>query len=114
MKKSIRFVALAMVALMLCLCLASCGKTLSGKYKADAGILGETTYSFSGSKVEISYKSLLGTITTVEGEYTIDDDQITITIGEDEEDADKLGGTFAFEETEEGIKIGVIEYKKVD
>ena len=114
MKKSIRILAVAMVALMLCMALVSCGKTLSGEYSADGGILGETTYSFSGKKVEISYKSILGTVTTIDAEYEIEDDKITITLPEDEddEDAKKLGGTFAFEETDDGIKIGVIEYKK--
>ncbi len=115
MKKSIRIIAVVMVALMLCLTLASCGKTLSGKYTSDKGILGETTYEFSGKKVEISYKSLLGTVTTVEGEYEIDDDKITITLVDedaDEKDAKDLSGTFAFEETENGIKIGLVEYKK--
>ena len=114
MKKSIRIIALAMVVVMACLAFAACGKKLSGKYTSDAGILGETTYTFKGSKVEISYKSLLGTVTTVEGEYEIDGDEITITLADDEDGSDKLGGTFAFEETDNGIKIGVIEYKKAD
>ncbi|MBQ8330946.1 MAG: hypothetical protein IJX94_00415 [Clostridia bacterium] len=116
MKKSIRILSVVLVALMLCLSLTACGKTLSGKYTSDAGIFGETTYEFSGKKVEISYKSLLGTVTTVEGEYEIDDDKITITITDedaDDDDAKKLSGTFAFEEQDDGdIKIGVIEYKK--
>ena len=114
MKRSIRFIAIAMVLLMLCLSLASCGKTLSGKYTSDKGLFGETTYEFSGSKVEISYKSLLGTVTTVNGTYEIDDDKITITLDDGDDENKDLAGTFAFEETDDGIKIGIVEYKKAD
>ncbi len=114
MKKSIRILAVVMAVLTLCLVLAGCGKTLSGEYSADGGIFGETTYSFKGKKVEISYKSILGTVNTVEGEYKIEDDKITFTFADDEEneDAKEFSGSFAFEETDDGIKIGVIEYKK--
>ena len=112
MKRSIRFVAIAMALLMLCVALTACGKKLSGEYTSDKGILGETTYKFSGSKVEISYKSILGTVHTVNGTYEINDDEITITLDDGDEDSEDLGGTFAFEETDDGIKIGMIEYKK--
>jgi uncharacterized lipoprotein YehR (DUF1307 family) len=114
MKKSMKILAALMVVVMLALTLAACGKTLSGDYSADGGILGETTYSFKGKKVEISYKSILGTVTTIDAEYEIEDDKITITLPEDEkdEDAKKLGGTFAFEETDDGIKIDGLEFIK--
>ena len=57
MKKSIRILAFAVVAVMLCLSLAACGKTLSGTYEAQVGgdVLGYTaSYKFSGSKVEVT------------------------------------------------------------
>ena len=109
MKKSIRIIAIAMVAVMLCLALASCGKTLSGKYENDTL---NVTYEFKGSKVTVSYEGhLTGKITSVEGKYAIDDDKITFTF-DDEDDADNYAGEFAFEETDDGIKIGKIEYKK--
>lgn len=114
MKKTVRFVALAMVALMLCLALASCGKTLSGKYSAEALGTG-VTYEFSGKKVTITSKALGTEVYSVEAEYKIEDDKITITIPSDaDDDAKDVAGTFDFAETEDGIKIGIIEYKKVD
>ena len=54
MKKSIKIVALALVAVMLCLSLVACGKKLSGTYEAQIGgdLLGYTaSYKFSGSNI---------------------------------------------------------------
>ena len=55
MKKTIRIIAVAMVAVMLCLCLASCGKTLSGEYySGDKTVIKSyTTYTFKGNKVSV-------------------------------------------------------------
>ena len=99
--------------------LASCGKTLSGKYEAEAN-LGITTvnytYEFKGSKVTATVKStnFLGQVesVTVEGTYEIEDDEITFAWDSEEEVLD--GGTFTFEETEDGIKIGKFEFKKAE
>lgn len=114
MKKTVRLIALAMVAVMLCLALAACGKTLSGKYSAEALGTG-VTYEFKGSKVTISAKVAGAELYSVEAKYKIDGDQITITLPNDaDEDAKEIGGTFDFEETEKGIKIGLVEYKKAD
>ena len=114
MKKTVRLIALAMVAIVLCLALASCGKTLSGKYSAEALGTG-VTYEFSGKKVTITSKAVGVEVYSVEAEYKIEDDKITITIpGDADEDAKDVGGTFDFVETEDGIKIGIVEYKKVD
>ena len=116
MKKSIRFIAVAMVVLMLCLSLASCGgKTLSGEYE-----MGGVTYKFNSDKtVKISYTTFLsGQIYSIEGEYKIDDDEITFTFEDVEEnqkdDAKKYDGTFTFEEGEDYIKIGNFQYEKVE
>ena len=123
MKMTIRIIALAMVSLILCLALASCGKTLSGTYEAVAtseGILGAIAdavntgvkYTFSGSKVTIE-TTLLGSVKTFEGKYSIDDDKITFTF--EDEDAEEYSGTQTFEELENGdIKIGIITYEKKD
>ena len=123
MKMTIRIIALAMVSLILCLALASCGKTLSGTYEAVAtseGILGAIAdavntgvkYTFSGSKVTIE-TTLLGSVKTFEGKYSIDDDKITFTF--EDEDAEEYSGTQTFEELENGdIKIGIITYEKED
>ena len=114
MKKTVRLIALAMVAIMLCLALAACGKTLSGKYSAEALGTG-VTYEFKGSKVTITSKALGAEVYSVEAKYQIKDDKITITLDDGaDEDAKDVSGTFDFKETDDGIKIGIIEYKKVD
>ena len=114
MKKTVKFIALAMVAVMLCLTLAACGKTISGTYSAEALGTG-VTYEFKGSKVIISSKAAGFVLYTVEAKYKIDGDKITITIPNDaDEDAKDIAGTFDFAETEKGIKIGLVEYKKAD
>lgn len=116
MKKSIKIVALALVAVMLCLSLVACGKKLSGTYEAQIGgdLLGYTaSYKFSGSKVEVTKTAtVLGQKkdTTFDGKYEIKDDEITFTF--ETSDDDIKSGTFTFEETEDGIKIGLVEYKK--
>lgn len=124
MKRSIRFVAVAMALLMLCLALTSCGKKLSGTYEAEIGVGAlasyNASYTFSGSKVEISKTAtLLGATktTTFDGIYEIvekDNGKMEITITLDSEDDDIKSGTFTFEEGEDYIKIGLVEYKKVD
>lgn len=114
MKKTVRLVAIVMVAVVLCLALAACGKTLSGKYSAEA--LGtDVTYEFKGSNVTITAKAVGVELYNVEAKYKIDGDKITITLPDDaDEDAQSVAGTFDFAETEDGIKIGLVEYKKAD
>ena len=117
MKKTLRIVALTMVAIMLCLCLASCGKTLSGEYyMGDKSITKSyTTYTFKGSKVTVEV-FLLGNKVgdeSFEGKYEIKDDEIKITYENAEGEEKTL--TQSFEELEDGsIKIGVLTYKKAD
>ena len=113
MKKTIRVLALVMALTMVLFVFASCGKKLSGKYSAE--LLGTgATYEFKGSKVTITVKALGATAATLEGTYKIADDQITFTFESDDKDAEKYSGTFDFEEKEDSIKIGLVEYKKVD
>ena len=122
MKKSIRIIAALALVLAMCLTLASCGKKLSGTYEAkvDALVASYTaTYEFSGSNVEITKKAeVLGQskTTTFEGTYEItgEDDDLEITITLDDEDDDIKSGTFAFEEGEDYIKIGLVKYELVD
>lgn len=122
MKKSIRIIAAFALVLAMCLTLASCGKKLSGTYEAkvDALVASYTaTYEFSGSNVEITKKAeVLGQskTTTFEGTYEItgEDDDLEITITLDDEDDDIKSGTFAFEEGEDYIKIGLVKYELVD
>ena len=119
MKKSVRIFALVIAALMICLSLTACGKKLSGEYKLDATVAGSgavTTYSFSGSKVTITVETkVLGAITNtfeIEGKYTIEDDKITFEFKDEDDDSKKYNGEFDFKETQDGIKIGIVEYKK--
>lgn len=118
MKKSVRIIAIALVAVMLCLSLVSCGKKLSGTYSAI--VLGSgAEYEFKGSKVEITVKAVGIVVAEVEGKYSIDDDKITFEFEtEDSKEADevkKYSGTFDFEEKDNGdIKIGLITYEKQD
>ena len=123
MKKTLRIIAIAMVAVMLCLSLASCGKKISGKYEAEIDVLLASytaTYDFSGSKVEITKKTtVFGSVNTntIEGKYEIaelDDGSMEITITLESDDDDIKSGTFTFEEGEGYIKIGGIQYNKVD
>ena len=113
MKKSIRVLALVMALTMVLFVFASCGKKLSGKYSAE--VLGSgATYEFKGSKVTITVKLLGSSVFDAEGTYKIDGDEITFTFESDDKEADEYNGTFDFEEKEDSIKIGIVEYKKVD
>jgi len=122
MKKSVKILALALVAIMLCTALVSCGKKLSGEYEAldvDLGIYKATvTYKFEGNKYEKTTKqqNLLGQVDTKteEGTYKIvtnDDDtmEITLTLKDAEE-----GETFTFAEGDDYIKIGMVKLNKVE
>ncbi len=116
MKKSVRILALVMALTLLTLALVACGNTLSGSYTKQ-GLLANTTLEFSGKNVTISVGSL-----EAKGTYEIEDDKITITLAEDEDDTkldaaikgviNELLGTKSFEKTDDGIKIGGVEYKK--
>ena len=120
MTKSIKIIAIAVVAVMLCLSLASCAGTLNGKYENEDI---NTTYEFSGNKVKITApEASLGGLfngkkVVYEGTYKIDGDTITITLVDEEgnEIENVYSGTFDFAENEDGdITIGRTEYEKKD
>ena len=126
MKKSIRIIALAMVAVMLCLSLAACGgKTLKGKYKGELNVLlasYEVVYEFSGKNVTVTRqaKSVIGNADPVvlNGTYEITEAadgglQITFTYEKSDDEVVK-GGTYDLEEGEGYIKIGVIKYNAIE
>ena len=127
MKKFVRILCLALVAVTLCATLASCGK-VSGAYKAELDIglaKTSTTYEFgSFGKVTVTMEGeVLGQskTRTYEGKYEIienDDDTMDIKFSfEDENDDTKsVQGTYDFEIDKENdtIKIGLVTYKKVD
>ena len=112
MKKLSKILSLVLCVAMMLALLAGCGgKKLSGKYSAEVLESG-ITYSFDGSKVTVTLKALGNIVHSVEGEYEIEEDQITFTFPSDEKDAEDYTGTKTFEEGEDFIKIGGIKYTK--
>ena len=112
MKKLTKVLALAVVASMLCLVLASCGG-LSGKYEADALGLAGATYEFKGNKVTITV-DVVGFEKSFEGKYKLvkEDDKQKIEFTFEDAEAEKYTGSFSFEKGEDYIKIGGVKYKK--
>lgn len=122
MKKSVRILAVVMVALMLCLTLASCGKRLSGKYSADIWGTG-TTMTFDGKNVKIAITvTLLGEVASLDATYKIEDNKISFDIADEEEVTNELAKKViesletpvSFEEGEDYIKINDVKYEKKD
>lgn len=121
MKKTMKWLAVAMAVVMLCMTLVACAKTLSGTYSAELDLAiagGKTSYTFSGSKVTVSVTNeLFGKSETKEytGKYEIteaEDGSMTIALTFENADAKSYTGSYSFAETETGIKIGMIEYTK--
>ena len=103
MKKTVKILALLMVAAMLCCLLASCGTTLKGTYKSDSFLgIADVTYTFDGDTVSVKGGADFGFISTeteaATGTYKIEDNKIIFTFG----DATK---ECSFEKGEDYIKI---------
>ena len=113
MKKTVKILALVMVAAMLCCVLASCGNTLKGTYKTDGLLgIGEVKYTFDGDK--FTYVAGVGALAiTLNGTYVIEDNQITLTLSDGAEDSQSISGTHAFEKGDDYIKIGGSTYTLV-
>lgn len=122
MKKIISVLLLCVLLVGSVFTLASCGKMLSGSYKAEA--LGVSTeYTFKGSKVTITYGAL-GFEKSVEGKYKIGENDegktvITFTFENENDETEKYSGEYTFAEgkNENGvkyIKIGLVTYNKVE
>ncbi len=116
MKKTlIRAIALMLIAVTMVCCLASCGGIKSGKYyNGSMDIKTYTQYEFKGNKYTFSSYvagEKLDSV-TVEGTYKIDGEEIIFTWENDEGDKEK--DTKSFEKTENGVKIGKIEYKLIE
>ena len=119
----IKLLAVALVALMLVATLVSCGKSLSGAYSSKIELLGQSwdvTYTFKGSKVEaVSKATLLGKVTTEEsvGKYEIienADGSLEIEIDFEDENSLFRDGTYTLDKGEDYIKIGGVQYNKVE
>ena len=121
MKRTIKTLAVMMVAVMLCLAFVSCGKTLSGEYKATVAGSGAKMV-FDGSNVRISVTLLGEELAAFDATYEIKDDKITFDIANEEEITNdivkdvvaELEKPAAFEEGEGYIKIADTKYEKVE
>lgn len=121
MKTMTRVVAVTLVAVMMCMMLASCS-TISGKYSGTQKVIlvdVKYTYEFSGKNVTLTTETpalLGGTITfTQTGTYEIKDDQITFTwdVSENKDGATVVDkGPYAFEKGSDYIKIGEMTLTK--
>lgn len=127
MKTMTRVVAVALVAVMMCVVLASCG-TISGKYSAtyeSEGFFGlgagkyTTTYEFKGKNVTRTDDVTVGsktTTSTVTGTYEIQDDNIVITWDKDVETGDGQSSTtkstFSFAKGDGFVLIDGRQYDK--
>ena len=115
MKTMTRVVAVALVAVIMTMMLASCGNTLSGTYEAETElnlIIVKTTvkytYEFKGKNVTLTTASTTGSTTTTKtqsGTYEINEDKITITWTQDVETGDNGDGT---------VKSGTYDFAKGD
>lgn len=125
MKKSVRIIAVALVAIMLCMALVSCGKKLSGTYEAEVDLLlvsYNVSMKFAGNKVTITETAdailTEAKETVYEGSYEInklENGKMEITLDLENEGAIIKSGTFDFAETDDGdIKLEGVTYKKQD
>lgn len=129
MKTMTRVMAVALVAVVMCMVLASCGNTISGTYSAtyeSEGFFGlgagsyTTTYEFKGKDVVMTVEATVGgktTTTTTNGTYTIEDDQIIFTWDKDVEtnaNGDTVTSTnkYEFSKGDNFIYIGDQKYDK--
>jgi hypothetical protein len=100
------------------LTLASCGKSLSGKY--EAVVLGtELTYEFGlFGKVTLTVDPIFGNDAVYEGKYEFNKDGDEITFTFEDEDAESYNNTVEFSSGEEDgvkyIKLDGFKYEKVD
>ena len=122
MKTVIKVMAVALLAVMMCAVLASCGTTLKGSYSAETKVLlldVKYSYEFDGKNVTVKTETevpLIGTVVNSQtGTYEIKDDKITFTWGDAEakENATVVeNGTFDFEKGKDYIKIGGLTLTK--
>ena len=115
MKKTLKIASLMLVLVMTVFIFASCGKMLSGTYKAES-VLGSTTIEFSGiNKYKSTTDAIIGNNIVEEGTYEIDEDAGTITFTF-EDDGEEQTRTSSFAQGEENgvkyIKIDGIKYNK--
>ena len=116
-KKTSRIVALLLVVLVLASALASCAPTVSGTYYSGDKTVTMTyvELAFSGKKVKITNYVAGTKVFETNAEYSLNKDEtkITISVPDDAEAAAKAyNGDFAFSKNDDGIKVGIVTYKK--
>ena len=118
MKKIISLMLVCVLLVGAALALASCGKTLSGKYSLKAFGAETVSFTFSGNKVSLVLLSQEDS--AIEGTYKIGENDkgdsiITFDFG-DNEDAEDYSGDLPFSQGEEDgvkyIKIAGVKYTK--
>ena len=120
MKRVLRITSLTIICVLLISMLASCGNRPFGAYESKAELLGQsvsTTYDFGFNTVEVTVKTtILGQVetTTSSAKYEIHKtyDGLEITFIEEVEGEEKAS-TFTYEIGEDFIKIGGVQYNKV-
>lgn len=123
-KTSMKFLALALILVMMVCTFAGCGTKVSAStYQAELEMFGQSwkvSYTFSGSKVEAENKiTILGQVhtETASGTYEIlenDDGTMEITFQFDEENDSFQNGTVTFEQGEDYIKLAGVQYNKAE
>lgn len=119
MKKLVSAILVCVLLVGTLFTLASCGKSVSGKYEYD-GLTQDQTIEFElFGKVTLTIKPLYGDSKVYEGKYELNDagDEITLTF--EDEDANKAyGGTKDFVQGQENdkkyIEIDFMTYKFVE
>ena len=125
MKKSMRILSLCLVAVMLCLTLVSCGKKLSGTYSSPEMFKTGTSFTFDGNNVTFVSKVGGVEVFSADGIYAIEDGKISFDFTNEETGTDTGEETgmsvelkefhkksVDFEEKENSIVIGGVEYTK--
>lgn len=113
MKKTVSAILVCVLLVGCIFTLASCSKSLNGKYTADLAVT-EITYEFGAfGKVTKTEDPFVGDTTTVEGKYEINDEgtKITFTFNDEANTYDLSTGT---EDGVDYIKIDGVKFEKVD
>ena len=121
MKKTVSAILVCVLLACTLLTLASCGKSLSGAYKAEVDLLigkSSVTYEFSPFGKVTQTTNSLGKETVVEGKYELIDEGNKIILTFENEDGVAESETYDFAQIEvngvKSVKIGLVEYTKVD
>lgn len=117
MKKTISAVLVCVMLVCTVFSLASCGKTISGKYKAELNLgfaATSTTYEFDFFGKVVRTSNSFGSETTVEGKYEFIEEDTKVTLTFPDEDPATYDFSSGEEDGVEYIKLDGIKYTKVD